>query len=445
MYFAAKLRAMQRLASSRAVAAVLGFAFLALALGLGWKALHGPPPASNTTAQSADDQAQSKAAGASAQPTADDAELRPQTSAERASMPQAPLALKTTSRTPRTAQSAATEPRVEPSLYTRQLVAGLTNLDLSHGPITQEQADQWKKTLQSLTSQGAAAVPAIREFLAQNQEVNFGAVGGVGLLGQTSMRSAFINALGQIGGPEATAALLQTLQSTTLPSDIAQLAQVLDQQAPGEHRQETIAAVNDVLSMASGGQLPAGWDVGALFKVLQTYGDSATTSALEQLQGPYRYYATMSLAGLQGGQGVPVLVREAQDAAEGSKAEFAYQMLAQVAGQYPDASAALLEQAKGNQISETAWRKIATGLAGDQYQMGEPPAPSGANAGTLPGLKTYHIASGNQNFYSLPVADPQVVEQRLGLIDQLLGATSNPAAQAALQSARATLAGATPH
>jgi len=361
-------------------------------------------------------------------------------------MPQAPLALKTASRTPPAAQSAATEPRVEPSPYTRQLVAGLTNLDLSHGPITQEQADQWKKTLQSLTSQGAAAVPAIREFLAQNQEVNLGAVGGAGLLGQTSMRAAFINALGQIGGPEATGALLQTLQSTTLPSEIAQLAQVLDQQAPGEHRQETIAAVNGVLSMASSGQLPAGWDVGPLFKVLQTYGDSATTSALEQLQGPYLYYATMSLAGLPDGQGVPTLVRQAQDASPGSKAAFAYQMLAQVAGQYPDASAALLEQAKANQISEVAWRKIATGLAGDQYQIGEPSVAPGANAGTLPGLKTYYLASGNQNFYSLPLAaDPQVVQQRLGLIDQLLAATSNPAAQAALQSARITLAGATPH
>jgi len=357
-------------------------------------------------------------------------------------MPQAPLVLKAASRSSG-AQPASTEPRVEPSPYTRQLVAGLTNLDFSHGPITQEQADQWKKTLQSLTSQGAAAVPAIREFLAQNQEVNFGAVGGVGLLGQTSMRSALINALGQIGGPEATGALLQTLQSSTLPSEIAQLAQVLDQQAPGEHRQETIAAVNEVLNMASTGQLPAGWDVGALFKVLQTYGDSGTTSGLEQLQGPYRYYATMSLAGLQGGQGVPVLVRQTQDTVGGSKADFAYQMLAQVAGQYPDASTALLEQAKANQISETAWRKIATGLAGDQYQIGEPPTASAANAAGLPGLKTYHIASGNQNFYSLPLAaDPQLVQQRLGLIDQLLAASSNPAAQSALQSARATLAGA---
>ena len=58
----------------------------------------------------------------------------------------------------------------------------------------------------------------------------------------------------------------------------------------------------------------------------------------------------------------------------------------------------------------------------------------------LPGLKTYHIQSGNQNFYSLPVGEAQT-EQRLTLINQLLSATSSPAAQAALQAARDTLTG----
>src|SRR6185503_6052752 len=54
--------------------------------------------------------------------------------------------------------------RIEPSPQTRQLVASLTNLDLSHGEITREQAQQWKEGLQALTSQGRGAVPAIREF-----------------------------------------------------------------------------------------------------------------------------------------------------------------------------------------------------------------------------------------------------------------------------------------
>ena len=330
----------------------------------------------------------------------------------------------------------------EASPYTRQLVAGLTNLDLSHGPITQDQAAEWKKTLQTLTEQGAAAVPAIGEFLMRNWEMDFTATDAAGLLGQSSLRSSMVNALAQIGGPEAIDALVDTLRSTTLPSEITQLAQALEGQAPGQYRQETINAIGEVLNMASNGQLPADWDVGTLFKLVQTYGDATTAGALEQLDGPFKYYATMALAGMQSGEGVGALIHEAQDTNKTGERPFAFQMLAQVAAQYPDAAAALLEQAKGNHVPEAAWRLIATGLSGDQYLIGQPPTPSAnssAEGEPIPGLKTYHIANGNQNFYSVPLMPDAQVQARLALIDQLLAVTPNPVAREALQSARATL------
>jgi len=255
------------------------------------------------------------------------------------------------------------------------------------------------------------------------------------------VRAALIDALQQIGGPEATALMLQTLQTTALPSEIALLARNLEQQAPGQYRQETLNAVTDVLAMAEKGQL-AGWDVGALFQVLQNHGDATTAVALAQLQSKWNYYATMALAGLPGGEGVPSLIRQVQDAVAGAggKGALAFQMLAQMATEYPDAGAALIEQARRNQISDSAWRKIATGLAGDQYQIGMPPELS-ALSSTL-GLKTYHIESGNQNFYSLPLnanlPDDQR-SQRLALIDQLLAAASSPAAVEALKNAQALL------
>jgi len=378
------------------------------------------------------------------QASAEDTELRPQSPSERAQASKPPPVIQPISRP--AAAAVAQAPAVagpEPSAYTRQLVAGLTNLDFTRGPVTKEQAEQWKQSLQTLTAQGAAGVPAIREFLEKNQEMNFGALVGGEQLGQSSLRSAMINALGQIGGPEATAAMLNTLQSTTLPSEIAQLAQALEQQAPGQYRQETMNAIQEILGMAGKGQLP-GYDVGALFKVLQNYGDSAAASVLDQLQPEYKYYATMALAELQGGSGIPSLIHEAADPAGGGKRDFAFQMLAQSASQNSDASAALLEQARLNQIPDSAWRKIATGLAGDQYQIGAPPADATLNPGSLPGLKTYHIQSGNQNFYSLPVGADGQISQRLDLITQLLSATSNPQAVAALQSARDTLTGKLP-
>ena len=408
---------------------------LASGIGYGLKSLQraapAPPPQPGADTSQASDN--------SAPGSNDDSELHVVTPAERAAAQAQPAVVHAVARA--AAAPVSNEPRAEPSPLTRQLVSGLANLDFSHGPITAEQAQQWKTTLQNLTAQGAAAVPAIREFLEQNQEVNFRAVSGGDLLGQPSLRTAFINALGQIGGPEATTAMVQTLQSTTSPSEIAQLAQTLEQQAPGQYRAETMNAINEVLNMASNGQLPAGWDVGSLFKTLQTYGDTSTASSLEQLQGAYKYYATMSLAGLQGGQGVPALLQEVQDNTLGSKRDFAYQMLAQVATQYPDAGAALLEQARANAISDAAWNKIIMGLAGDQYQIGDPPSVNGVDPNLTSGLKTYHIGAGNQNFYSVPLTGDGQIQQRIAIIDQLLGATSNPTAINALQAARNTLSG----
>ena len=320
----------------------------------------------------------------------------------------------------------------EPTPYTRQLVSTLTNLNLTAGPVTKEQADQWKLSLQNLTQQGAAAVPAIREFLEQNRDLNFAAVAGGDLFGQSSLRSALINALQQIGGPEASAALVQTMQTTAVPSELALIAQALEQQAPGRYTQETIGAIREVLGMASKGQL-AEWDVGPLFRLLQGLNDPAAVAALGDLQSQWRYYATMSLAGLPEGTGVSRLLQEIQDPNSSSRRDFAFQMLAQSAGQYPDASAAILEQARLNQISDSAWSKIATGLAGDQYQIGTPPST------VMSGLKTYHIQSGNQNFYSLPVAPDAQINERLTLINQLLSIATSPAAVSALQNARDTL------
>src|SRR5439155_16428358 len=290
---------------------------------------------------------QQGAAQASEQ-VADDSEPKAQSPSERSNRTHLPVVIQPVSRLAAPSAATVSGPAVvktEATPYTRQLVAGLTNLDFSRGPITKEQADQWKQSLQGLIGQGSAAVPAIRGFLEQNQELNFAAIGGGDQLGQSSLRSAMINALAQIGGPEANSVMLQTLQATTLPSEIAQLAQILEQQAPGQYRQEALSAINEVLGMAGKGQLPAGWDVGPLFKVLQNYGDAGTASVLDQLQPQWRYYATLTLAGLQQGAGVPILVHEVQAPAAGSKRDFAYQMLAQVAGQYPDATTALLDQA----------------------------------------------------------------------------------------------------
>jgi hypothetical protein len=361
--------------------------------------------------------------------TTEDSELRPLTPEEIAKAPRPVAVIQPTNRL--TAVPATGPPRQQPSPYTQQLVAGLAQLDPSGGPITAEQAAQWKQNLRTLIEQGAAAVPAIREFLEKNVEFDYNAVKAGQLLGQPSLRGALLDALQQIGGPEATSAMLDTLRATTMPTEIAKLSEYLEKQAPGQYRQETLGAIHDVLTMASGGQLP-GWDMAALFPVLAKYGDAAT---LQQLQPQWRYYATIALAGLEGGQGIPALVSQLQS----SRNDFALQLLAQQASAYPEATAALIEQARGNQISESAWPRIVASLTGDQFNVGTP-----AEAlGSMPGMKTYHIQSGNQNFYSQPLASTAAdaqIPQRLAVIDQLLAATANPSALQALRQARESLA-----
>ena len=117
-------------------------------------------------------------------------------------------------------------------------------------------------------------------------------------------------------------------------------------------------------------------------------------------------------------------------------------MLAQAAPQFPDASAALLEAARRGEIPDAAWRKIATGLAGDQYQLEKPQINSTTGGTAFLGLKGYHIEAGNQNFYSLPFLaerDSDEVKQRLAVIDQLLAVSQNSIALQALQNARGQL------
>src|SRR6266566_3432925 len=196
---------MQGSISSRLLLAVLGLTLLGFGIAFGLKALRSRSPTANPAAQSA--QEQSPEASANAANAGEDSELREVSPAQLAKATQLPAVIQPAGRpAPNSVPPVA---RVQPTAYTRQLVAGLTNLNLSHGPITKEQADQWKQGLQALTQQGAAGVPAIREFLEQNQELNFAAINGGQLLEQPSLRAALINTLQQIGGPEATGAMLQ--------------------------------------------------------------------------------------------------------------------------------------------------------------------------------------------------------------------------------------------
>src|SRR5207249_6936312 len=101
--------------------------------------------------------------------------------------------------------------------------------------------------------------------------------------------------------------------------------------------------------------------------------------------------------------GIPSLIQMAQDprASAGARTP-ALEMLAQLSVQYPDARAALLEQARLNAISPYTWQTLIPILAGDQVGFVNSGFEDRANFANVTGLKTTHLSFGNQNFYSLP-------------------------------------------
>ena len=333
--------------------------------------------------------------------------------------------------TPALARSSLPEPTAE----TRQLISALFQPGMA---LTQEQAVQWKQSLRQLLQEGAAAVPAVREFLARNVDLDFGLEGSK-ILGYASVRTAMLDALQQIGGPEALSLMLETLQTTSDPREIALLALNLEGQAPEQYRQEAITAAREALAMAAEGKLD-GRDVGPLFEVLQKLGGAAAVSDLEQAAGQWKYYASVSLAQLTDGAGIPTLIQMARDPAAAGKGTLgvALEMLARVAPQYPEARSALIEQARQNKIPPNLWPYVASSLTGDQYQYRESVFDSSAATSTSSDLKAIHINFGNQNLYSSGGGrlSPDQINQQLSLIDELLLANNDSSAVDPLQQSR---------
>jgi hypothetical protein len=349
--------------------------------------------------------------------------------------PSGPTVVETVNRSAATpAQSQASA--VEPTPAMRQLVATLTQFQAGGGTLTAEQVELWKQGLRALIQQGGAAVPAIREFLEQNRDVNFG---GGNALGYPSLRSAFLDALQQIGGPEAQGLMLQTLQNTAVPSEIARLARYLEQQAPGQYRDQIAAAARDTLAQAANGQL-RGWDLGPVFQLLQNYGDASVVAELERNASKWNYYSAFALANLPSGEGIPSLIRLAQESTSSSSRGVALEALAQVAVQNPNATAAMVELAKAGKISDRYWLAAAAALGGDRYFIRDTGSDTAVPVGS--GVKTYHLEASNQNFYTAPAwggMSNEQISQRLAIIDQLLSVNPSPAVVQALQSARTLL------
>jgi len=315
---------------------------------------------------------------------------------------------------------AQTPPEAVPPSTAQEVIARVGQPEFFAGGVSPQKAEELKRSFKQLVEEGAGAVPAIRAYLDRFQDVDFDSGGAAKQVGYTSLRMGMLDALRQIGTPEAKELSLQTLQTTGDPQEIGFLAKGLEQQLPPDQfRSVVLAAASETLAQALSGQW-TGRNVTPLFEVLQKYGDEGVISLLEKSSSKWNFYATLALAGMPDGAGIPALVRMAQDQASAAvgHGDFALRPLAQAAMRFPEARASLLEQARLNQVPEKAWPGIAASLAGNYIQYG------------------------NQLFGSTapPVVwSKEQIDLRLDLVDQMIAACTSPTGKQALQNAHAQM------
>ncbi len=341
--------------------------------------------------------------------------------------------------TPRPAAVAPAHTAASP--YARSLVRNLSEMNFSNGAVTPEQAAAWQQEYKKLVAGGADSVQAIRELLAQNINIDFAGLENGSQLGAHSLRDAMFDALQQIGGQDAISLAAEVMQTTANPAEIAALAARLQAMAPGEYSEASLAAARNALARAGAPGAATAADMSPVFEMLQKLGGANALSDLQQAAAKWNYYAPIAIASLPDGSGVPALAQMAAsgDVAGSAGSRLALRLLAQMAGQYPDAAQALLNEIGGKGVPEAAWPGIAAALGGEQtfYGQGLFDTPIPTN-GTDP--KGYHLANNNQNYRSLNTSvtwTPAQVQQHIAVIDQL--AAANPIAGQKLAPVRAVL------
>jgi hypothetical protein len=157
----------------------------------------------------------------------------------------------------------------ESNKRTIELIEALAQVGSRRSELTPEEADQWKRNLEQLIEQGKAAVPVLDEFFQSNGDVRLDSIPGGKLLGEPTLRIAFLKTLFDIPTPDNVELQERVLQTTKDPAEIALLARQLELQEPGEYRETIIQAVSTAL--AQGGQVP-NRDTSPLIKLLADYG-----------------------------------------------------------------------------------------------------------------------------------------------------------------------------
>jgi hypothetical protein len=142
--------------------------------------------------------------------------------------------------------------------------------------------------LEELAAGGPAALPAIQQFLARNEEIDYASApakrgASTESVAPVSLRFGLFEVVKQIGGAEAENVLAEVLGTTGRGVEVAWLARALQEMAPNKYREAALAAARELLGRpAANAQSPLDRDErDQLFGVLTMYGDNSYVSTAQ--------------------------------------------------------------------------------------------------------------------------------------------------------------------
>jgi hypothetical protein len=165
-----------------------------------------------------------------------------------------------------------------------EIIAKLQTLK-GPGPRTLGEAVYW---LTELAQNGPSALPAIREFLASNQDLDWDTASFT--QGRTprevpldfalppSLRFGLFDVVRQIGGPDAEQILAESLSRTGRGVEVAYLARVLQEIAPNHYKDQALTVARDLLASSAPLSSTSPLDRGHrdyLYGVLAMYNDGS--------------------------------------------------------------------------------------------------------------------------------------------------------------------------
>jgi len=139
--------------------------------------------------------------------------------------------------------------------------------------------------LEELALRGEGAFPAIREFLARNEDFDLPSShnkttrSAAESILPASLRLGLFDVVKRIGGKEAEVLLAEVLNTTGRGSELVWLARALQEIAPNRYRDSALESARELLAQPT----PANANRDSLFDVLIFFGDSSYVSTAQQL------------------------------------------------------------------------------------------------------------------------------------------------------------------